>query len=233
LAKQSITQISKVFPPYRLDPINQCLWRTDSRFPLAPKAFAVLQFLVDHVGRLVTPEQLLEALWPDTFVQPFLPWHDASTYFLAPGGDLETTPAGWMLTGGAAVVAGNETAHVTSASDASSLGLPTGSSATSPQICVTVHSPNVRLFSANRGSSRSVLEVFVNYTDNRGVARTSSVAMLRAGSSWSLSLQIMFLSRIAPLVGGHGQTWVSFTFKPTTGGAWQVDDFYVDPIKSQ
>jgi len=170
---------------------------------------------------------------PDTFVQPFLPWHDASTYFLAPGGDLETTPAGWMLTGGAAVVAGNETAHVTSASDASSLGLPTGSSATSPQICVTVHSPNVRLFSANRGSSRSVLEVFVNYTDNRGVARTSSVAMLRAGSSWSLSLQIMFLSRIAPLVGGHGQTWVSFTFKPTTGGAWQVDDFYVDPIKSQ
>jgi len=170
---------------------------------------------------------------PETLVQPFLPWHDQSTYFLAPGGDFETTPAGWSLTGGAAVVAGNETAHVTSASDASSLGLPTGSSATSPQICVTVHSPNVRLFSTNRGSSRSVLQVFVNYTDNRGVARTSSVVMLRAGSSWSLSLQIMFLSRIAPLVGGHGQTWVSFTFKPTTGGAWQVDDFYVDPIKSQ
>jgi hypothetical protein len=169
---------------------------------------------------------------PETLVQPFLPWHDQSTYFLSPGGDFEA-PAGWTLTGGAATVAGNETSHVNASSDASSLGLPTGSSATSPQICVTIHSPNVRLFSTNGGSTRSLLQVFLNYTDKRGVARTSSVGMLRGGSSWSLSSQIMFLNRIAPVVGGHGQTWVSFTFKPTSGGAWQVDDFYVDPIKSQ
>ena len=57
--------------------------------------------------------------------------------------------------------------------------------------------------------------------------------MLRAGSSWSLSPQILFVNRIAPIVGGQGQTWVSFTFRPTTGGAWQIDDFYVDPLKSQ
>jgi len=169
---------------------------------------------------------------PETLVQPFLPWHDQSTYFLAPGGDFEA-PAGWTLSGGAATAAGNETSYVNSPSDVSSLGLPTGSSATSPQICVTIHSPNVRLFSTNGGSSRSLLQVLLNYTDKRGVARTSSVGTLRAGSSWSLSSQIMFLSRIAPVVGGHGQTWVSFTFKPTSGGAWQIDDFYVDPIKSQ
>ena len=59
-----------MFPPFRLDPVNQCLWRADDRIHLAPKAFAVLQYLADHAGRLVTPEQLLEALWPDTFVQP-------------------------------------------------------------------------------------------------------------------------------------------------------------------
>jgi hypothetical protein len=73
----------------------------------------------------------------------------------------------------------------------------------------------------------------LNYTDRRGAARTAVVGTLRAGSSWSLTPQIMFLSHVAPVVGGHGQTWVSFTFKPTSGGAWQVDDFYVDPIKSQ
>jgi predicted ATPase len=30
----------------------------------------VLRYLVDHAGRLVTQDELLDALWPDTFVQP-------------------------------------------------------------------------------------------------------------------------------------------------------------------
>jgi len=170
---------------------------------------------------------------PQTVVQPFLPWHDHGSYFLAPGGNFEAAPAGWGLSGGAQVVAGNESSHVNAASDASSLSLPTGSSATSSQICVTIHSPNIRLFAMNGGSARSMLGVSVNYTDKRGIARSSSIAMLRGGSSWSLSPQILFVNRIAPIVGGQGQTWVSFTFRPTTGGAWQIDDFYVDPLKSQ
>src|SRR5271166_5203195 len=63
------------FPPFRLDPVNQCLWRRrdaedDERILLTPKAFAVLRYLVDHAGRLVTQDELLEAVWPDTFVQP-------------------------------------------------------------------------------------------------------------------------------------------------------------------
>jgi hypothetical protein len=37
---------------------------------LAPKAFAVLDYLVRNAGRLVSQEELLEALWPETFVQP-------------------------------------------------------------------------------------------------------------------------------------------------------------------
>src|SRR5271157_3754587 len=61
----------KVFPPFRLDPINQCLWRRgeagqDERVSLTPKAFAVLRYLVEHAGRLVTQDELLEAVWPDT-----------------------------------------------------------------------------------------------------------------------------------------------------------------------
>src|SRR5271157_5208470 len=65
----------KEFPPFRLDTVNQCLWRRgdapdDERVLLTPKAFAVLRHLVEHAGRLVTQEELLEAVWPDTFVQP-------------------------------------------------------------------------------------------------------------------------------------------------------------------
>ena len=35
-----------------------------------PKPFAVLTYLVEHAGRLVTHEELLAAIWPDTYVQP-------------------------------------------------------------------------------------------------------------------------------------------------------------------
>src|SRR5882672_7388718 len=62
------------FPPFRLDTVNQCLWRDDGaaaeRILLAPKGFDVLRYLVEHPGRLVAHDELLEALWPKTYVQP-------------------------------------------------------------------------------------------------------------------------------------------------------------------
>jgi len=62
----------KLFRPFRLDPGNQCLWRGEHRVPLTPKAFDVLRYLVEHSGRLVTQDELLEALWPETYVNPEL-----------------------------------------------------------------------------------------------------------------------------------------------------------------
>src|SRR5262249_47636155 len=41
-----------------------------TRIPVKPKPFAVLEYLVTHAGRLITPDELLTAIWPDTFVQP-------------------------------------------------------------------------------------------------------------------------------------------------------------------
>jgi len=60
----------KAFGPFRLDPVNQCLWREETRIALTPKVFAVLRYLVAHPGRLITQEELLEAIWPETYVQP-------------------------------------------------------------------------------------------------------------------------------------------------------------------
>src|ERR1700735_4526794 len=65
----------KEVDPFRLDTINRCLWRRNGngdgeRILLKPKAFGILRYLVDHAGRLVTQEELLNALWPDTYVQP-------------------------------------------------------------------------------------------------------------------------------------------------------------------
>ena len=60
----------KSFRGYRLDTVNHCLWRGAERLLLAPKAFDVLRYLVEHSDRLVTQDEILEALWPDTFVNP-------------------------------------------------------------------------------------------------------------------------------------------------------------------
>ncbi|MFZ2061934.1 MAG: AAA family ATPase [Candidatus Binatus sp.] len=65
----------KEFPPFRFDTVNQCLWRhrdkgADERILLTPKAFAVLHQLVEHAGRLVTHDELLDAVWPNTHIQP-------------------------------------------------------------------------------------------------------------------------------------------------------------------
>jgi predicted ATPase/DNA-binding winged helix-turn-helix (wHTH) protein len=65
----------KEFHSFRLDEVNQCLWQrrdtgNDGRTRLTPKSFAVLRYLVEHAGRLVTQDELLNGLWPDTFVQP-------------------------------------------------------------------------------------------------------------------------------------------------------------------
>jgi DNA-binding winged helix-turn-helix (wHTH) protein len=60
----------KVFNAFRLDSVNHSLWRGDERVSLAPKAFDVLRYLVEHADRLVTQDEILEALWPETYVNP-------------------------------------------------------------------------------------------------------------------------------------------------------------------
>jgi predicted ATPase len=60
----------KQFHSFRLDTVNHCLWRADQRVSLTPKAFDVLRYLVEHANRLVTQEELLTALWPETYVNP-------------------------------------------------------------------------------------------------------------------------------------------------------------------
>src|SRR5260370_35949348 len=60
----------KVFQQFRLDTVNHCLWRAEGRVPLTPKAFDVLRYLVEHAERLVTQDEILEAIWPETYVNP-------------------------------------------------------------------------------------------------------------------------------------------------------------------
>jgi predicted ATPase/DNA-binding winged helix-turn-helix (wHTH) protein len=60
----------KQFDAFRLDSSNGCLWRGGEQIDLPPKPFAILNFLVENPGRLITHDELLDKLWPETFVQP-------------------------------------------------------------------------------------------------------------------------------------------------------------------
>jgi TolB-like protein/DNA-binding winged helix-turn-helix (wHTH) protein/Flp pilus assembly protein TadD len=60
----------KLFKTFRLDTANHLLWCDGNRVPMAPKAFDVLAYLVEHAGRLVTQDEILEALWSETYVNP-------------------------------------------------------------------------------------------------------------------------------------------------------------------
>jgi DNA-binding winged helix-turn-helix (wHTH) protein len=56
------------FGKFRLDLTNECLWHGARAISLRPKAFAVLKLLVEHPGLLVTKQQVLDTVWPGTFV---------------------------------------------------------------------------------------------------------------------------------------------------------------------
>jgi len=56
------------FLSFRLDLVNQQLWRDAELLPLRAKPFAVLAYLAGRPGRLVTRAELVKAVWPDTYV---------------------------------------------------------------------------------------------------------------------------------------------------------------------
>src|SRR5258708_31529213 len=57
------------FGPYLLDPQKRTLYCDKSPVPLTPKAFDVLVFIAQTPKRLLTKDELLEAVWGDTFVE--------------------------------------------------------------------------------------------------------------------------------------------------------------------
>src|SRR5260370_30272827 len=63
-------RVMKSVKEFRLDAANHLLWRNGDRVPLAPKGFDILAYLVEHRGRVVTQDEILEALWSETYVNP-------------------------------------------------------------------------------------------------------------------------------------------------------------------
>ena len=57
------------FGPFHLEPDEQLLLTADQPVAIAPKSFELLVFLVQNHGRLVTKDQIMQAVWSGSFVE--------------------------------------------------------------------------------------------------------------------------------------------------------------------
>ena len=54
------------FSDFTLDLTRGCLLRGDEEVKLRPKSFETLRHLVENSGRLISQNELIAAVWPDT-----------------------------------------------------------------------------------------------------------------------------------------------------------------------
>lgn len=169
---------------------------------------------------------------PD-FSNPLLAFKDPRDYFVAPAGDFEDPSLpGWQLTGGAGVISGGSAHAVLGGSQAQSLSLPPGSSATSPEMCVDLNYPTFRFFAAQFDpDTDSELVVDVIYPAlHRHNVREAKKLRLKAKDGWRLSEAI----KLEPQRLGKRWGWrrVALRFRVETGrrsSAYRIDDILVDP----
>jgi hypothetical protein len=148
--------------------------------------------------------------------QPFAPWADNSSYELAPAGDFESS--GWSLSNGASIASGSEPFAATGTLGSSSLSLPAGASAQSPNTCVDAAYPTVRFFVGGTGT----VAVSVVW---HGLAIPTGLVV--AAGSWAPTPPLPTLSAITGLLGG-GIANVHIQLTALTGDPL-VDDVFVDP----
>jgi hypothetical protein len=166
---------------------------------------------------------------PTTGSQVFLPIDgDTNSYYLAPNGGLESGSYGWSLSGGASVVYGNQTVL---ASGSHSLSLPSGSSATSPVLCLGPKDLYVRMFGSDVGGTDSGLRVrVVWYGLLNVVLGLTDVTTYAPGGPWAAQGQLDSSGGGNVLLPILGSTSARIQITPIgSGSKWRIDDLYVDP----
>ena len=56
------------FAGFTLDLAKGCLFNGVQEIKLRPKVYEALKYLVEHPGRLISKQELMQAVWPDSFV---------------------------------------------------------------------------------------------------------------------------------------------------------------------
>jgi pimeloyl-ACP methyl ester carboxylesterase/DNA-binding winged helix-turn-helix (wHTH) protein len=57
------------FDAFRVDPIERLLFKEDREVPLTPKVFDTLLVLLENSSHVLTKQELMQQVWPDSFVE--------------------------------------------------------------------------------------------------------------------------------------------------------------------
>ena len=79
------------------------------------------------------------------------------------------------------------------------------------------------------GSGWGCASIAVRFESTLGLRLTLPIGVVAAGDTWAPTLPLRVIANLLPLLPGD-RTPVQFVFTPL-GGAWQVDDVYVDPYR--
>lgn len=187
----------------------------------------IVAALVGSVLMLVAVPSLADAACTSTPASAvFKQFGDDALYSLVPGGKFESGTAGWSLTN-SAIVSDNESSNVTGGSHSLAIQ-PTGV-AISPALCVSIENPSFRFFARQTSGSWAVLNVILVWTEASGATHETTAGSLQTGTTWSLSPALKLGSDL-PLWQAGQSLSVKLKFKPEQyGGAWAIDDVYIDP----
>ena len=64
-----VAKVLYEFGPFRVDPANRQLLRENEPIAITPKAFEALLILLRHSPQVISKDDLMKELWPDTFVE--------------------------------------------------------------------------------------------------------------------------------------------------------------------
>jgi hypothetical protein len=168
------------------------------------------------------------ACTPSPTSTPFAQFGDTAAYSLLPGGTFESGAPGWSLTN-SAVASGNESYEVPGGGGSHSLAIQPTGVAVSPMLCIDTAEPSFRFFLRRTSGSWGVLNVVLRWKEANGTSHNTTVASLQTGTSWQPS-PVLQLATTLPLTTSGSMISAQLVFEPEQyGGAWAIDDVYIDP----
>ena len=115
------------------------------------------------------------------------------------------------------------------ASDSHSLAIKANGTAVSPAFCVSIAQPTFRFFARQTSGSWATMVVKLRWKDSSGAVNTTTVGAINGSTSWQPS-QVFALASTLPLWQSGQTLSAQLVFDPEDyGGAWAVDDVYIDP----
>lgn len=179
---------------------------------------------VDSALAATPPAKTVARCEGQTFSQPFTANKDANYYTLLPGSQFEGPTEGWELSNGAQILKTTEPNGGTG----SVLDMPSGATAVSPLICVTLQYPTARAWVRNVRGAEGI-SIGVAYAHTATANLPKNVGQIHgAQSSWTLSNPI----NVQPQTAGPTEETREVRFVFTSGGKtsdFQLYGFYVDP----